>query len=86
MWRSAEHAQDAAEAGRITSDWMKKLGVVDAVIAEPLGGAHRDPNVAIDALGDALEAQLKSLARMDAAALIADRCNKYLTIGEGFVV
>ena len=82
LWRSAEHAQDAAEAGRITSDWMKKLGVVDAVVAEPLGGAHRDPNAAIDALGDAFEAQLKSLAGMDAAALIADRHNKYLTIGD----
>ena len=82
LWRSAEHAQDAAEAGRITSDWMKKLGVVDAVVAEPLGGAHRDPNAAIDALGDAFEAQLKSLAGMDGAALIADRHNKYLTIGE----
>ncbi len=82
LWRSAEHAQDAAEAGRITSDWMKKLGVVDAVVAEPLGGAHRDPNAAIDALGDAFEAQLKSLAGMDAAALVADRHNKYLTIGD----
>ena len=82
LWRSAEHAQDAAEAGRITSDWMKKLGVVDAVVAEPLGGAHREPYAAIDALGDAFEAQLKSLASMDAAALIADRRNKYLTIGD----
>ena len=82
LWRSAEHAQDAAEAGRITSDWMKKLGVVDAVVAEPLGGAHRDPNVAIDALGDAFEAQLESLAGMDATMLIADRHKKYITIGE----
>ena len=82
LWRSAEHAQDAAEAGRITSDWMKKLGVVDAVVAEPLGGAHRDPDAAVDALGDAFETQLKSLAGMDAAALIADRHNKYLTIGD----
>ena len=61
---------------------MKKLGVVDAVVAEPVGGAHRDPNSAIDALGDAFEAQLKSLAGMDAAALIADRHKKYLTIGD----
>ena len=82
LWRSAEHAQAAAEAGRITSDWMKKLGVVDAVVTEPLGGAHRDPNAAIDALGDSFEAQLQSMAGMDAAALIADRHNKYLTIGD----
>ena len=82
LWRSAEHAQAAAEAGRITSDWMKKLGVVDAVVTEPLGGAHRDPNAAIDALGDSFEEQLQSMAGMDAAALIADRQNKYLTIGD----
>lgn len=82
LWRSAEHAQDAAEAGRITSDWMKKLGVIDAIVAEPLGGAHRDPDGAIDALGDAVEIQLKSLAGKDAAALIADRHDKYLTIGD----
>ena len=82
LWRSSEHAQDAAEAGRITSDWMKKLGVVDSVVAEPLGGAHRDPNAAVDALGDAFEEQLKALAGMDSAALIADRHNKYLTIGD----
>ena len=62
---------------------MKKLGVVDSVVAEPLGGAHRDPNAAIDSLGEAFEAQLKSLAGMDEAALIADRRNKYLTIGDG---
>jgi acetyl-CoA carboxylase carboxyl transferase subunit alpha len=83
LWRSAEHAKEAAEAGRITSDWMKKLGVVDAIVAEPLGGAHRDPARAIDALGDAFEAQLKDMAGMDAAALIADRHNKYMTIGDG---
>jgi len=83
LWRSAEHAKEAAEAGRITSDWMKKLGVVDAIVAEPLGGAHRDPARAIDALGDAFEAQLKDMASMDAAALIADRHNKYMTIGDG---
>ena len=83
LWRSAEHAKEAAEAGRITSDWMKKLGVVDSVVAEPLGGAHRDPDAAIDSLGEAFEAQLKSLAGMDEAALIADRQNKYLTISDG---
>jgi acetyl-CoA carboxylase carboxyl transferase subunit alpha len=61
---------------------MKKLGVVDAVVTEPLGGAHRDPIAAIDALGDSFEAQLQSMSGMDDAALIADRHNKYLTIGD----
>ena len=82
LWRSADHARDAADAMRITSDWMHRLGVIDAVVSEPLGGAHRDPVAAIDALGDAFAAQLDSMAGMDAAALIADRNDKYMRIGD----
>ena len=82
LWRSAERAPEAAEAMRITSEWMYKLGVVDAIVKEPLGGAHRDPFAAIDALGNALEEQLCGMAGMDAAALIADRTEKYMRIGE----
>jgi acetyl-CoA carboxylase carboxyl transferase subunit alpha len=67
---------------RITSDWMHQLGVVDSVVSEPLGGAHRDPVAAIDALGDAFAAQLDSMAGMDGAALIADRNDKYMRIGD----
>ena len=67
---------------RITSDWMHRLGVVDAVVSEPLGGAHRDPIAAIDALGDTFAAQLESMAGMDAAALIAARKDKYMRIGD----
>ena len=81
LWRSSDHAQEAAEAGRITSDWMQKLGVVDSVVTEPLGGAHRDPAAAVDALGDAFEKQLDSLEGMNSAELIADRYKKYLAIG-----
>ena len=82
LWRSADHARDAAEAMRITSDWMQNLGVVDAVIKEPLGGAHRDPIAAIDALGDSFAEQLHSMVGMDAAGLVADRTEKYLRIGD----
>ena len=82
LWRSADHARDAAEAMRITSDWMQSLGVVDAVIKEPLGGAHRDPIAAIDALGDSFAEQLHSMVGMDAAGLVADRTEKYLRIGD----
>ena len=84
LWRNADHARDAAEAMRITSDWMFKLGVVDAIVPEPLGGAHRDPVKAIDSLGDAFANQLKDMAGMDATSLIADRHEKYLRIGEKF--
>jgi acetyl-CoA carboxylase carboxyl transferase subunit alpha len=82
LWRSADHARDAAEAMRITSDWMYKLGVVDTVVNEPVGGAHRDTVAAIDALGDALADQLDAMGGMDSAALISDRYEKYLRIGD----
>ena len=82
LWRSADHARDAAEAMRITSDWMHKLGVVDAVVDEPVGGAHRDRIRAIDALGDAFAIQLDAMAGMDSAALISDRHDKYLRLGD----
>ena len=82
LWRSADHARDAAEAMRITSDWMHKLGVVDAVVGEPVGGAHRDGTRAIEALGDAFAIQLDAMAGMDSAALISDRHDKYLRLGD----
>ena len=82
LWRSADHARDAAEAMRITSDWMHKLGVVDAVVGEPVGGAHRDGTRAIEALGDAFAIQLDAMSGMDSAALISDRHDKYLRLGD----
>ena len=85
LWRSVDHARDAAEAMRITSDWMHKLGVVDAVVSEPVGGAHRDTLAAIDALGDAFAIQLDAMAGMDSATLISDRYEKYLRIGDKYL-
>ncbi|HJQ60455.1 MAG TPA: acetyl-CoA carboxylase carboxyltransferase subunit alpha [Vineibacter sp.] len=82
LWRSAENAQDAAEALRLTSDDLKKLGVCDVVVGEPLGGAHRDPDAAVTASGDALEAELVSLDGMDAAALRQHRRDKFLAMGQ----
>ena len=82
LWRSGEHTKDAAEALRITSDYMEKLGVVDDVVTEPLGGAHRDQVTTITALGDSFENQLKSMAGMSAEELIADRAQKYMLMGD----
>ena len=82
LWRSAEHAKTAAEALRLTADDMEKLGVVDAVVAEPLGAAHRDPDKAILDLGDTIEGQLKDLSRLSADALVKDRHDKYLALGD----
>ena len=82
LWRSGEHAQEAAEALRITSDHMKELGVIDAIVPEPLGGAHRDQTAAISSLGTVCSEQLQSMQSLDAAALIADRSDKYLAMGD----
>ena len=82
LWRSADYAQKAAEALRLTADDMLKLGVIDQIVAEPLGGAHRDVPLAIQQLGDGMEKQLAELASMAPAAIKADRRAKYIAIGE----
>ena len=83
LWRSSDHARDAAEALRITSAHMKELGVVDTIVPEPLGGAHRNPETAIADLGDACDAQLQALSSMNGDGLMADREAKYLSMGDG---
>ena len=82
LWRSAEHAQKAAEALRLTAQDMLKLGVVDQIVDEPLGGAHRDIKAAIDTLGDGMAKQLDELASLTANAVKADRRAKYVAIGD----
>ena len=82
LWRSAEFAQKAAEALRLTADDMLKLGVIDAIVKEPLGGAHRDVPQAVTDLADMMETQLDSLQSLAPAALKADRRAKYIAIGD----
>ena len=75
-------AREAAEALRLTAQDLLKLGVVDRVIPEPLGGAHRDSAGTIAAVGATLSAMLGDLEGMKRKALIKDRQDKFLTIGE----
>ena len=82
LWRSADHAKVAAEALRLTAQDMATLGVVDAVVPEPLGAAHREPHEAIESLGDTIADQLKSMSGLSAAELIQQRQDKYLAIGD----
>ncbi|MGC6516610.1 MAG: acetyl-CoA carboxylase carboxyltransferase subunit alpha [Candidatus Puniceispirillaceae bacterium] len=82
LWRSSDHAQKAAEALRLTAQDMLTLGVIDDVVKEPLGGAHRDIKGAIDSLGDAMAKQLDGLSSMTGAAVKADRRTKYIAIGD----
>ena len=82
LWRSAEFAQKAAEALRLTADDMLKLCVIDAIVKEPLGGAHRDVPQAISDLADMMSKQLDELQSLAPAALKADRRAKYIAIGD----
>ena len=81
LWRTADRASDAAEAMRITASDLQSLGVVDRVVPEPLGGAHRDPNAAIDALKGAIMEELDGCSRLGQAEIISQRRKKFLAIG-----
>ena len=81
LWRTAEKAADAAEAMRVTAQDLKSLGVIDRIVPEPVGGAHRDPGAAIAAVGRAIEEELDQLSGESGDALRAQRRAKYLSIG-----
>jgi acetyl-CoA carboxylase carboxyl transferase subunit alpha len=81
LWRDGEHAQEAAEALRLTAPELLRLGVIDRVVPEPLGGAHRLPQEAIAGLGDALDEALRPLLALDGDRLRDERRRKFLAIG-----
>jgi acetyl-CoA carboxylase carboxyl transferase subunit alpha len=79
LWKDAAQAPAAAEALKLTAEDLKRHGLIDAIVAEPLGGAHRDP--AIEAVGEAVATALEPLLPLDAATLKAQRREKYLQMG-----
>ena len=81
LWRTADKASDAAEAMKITAADLKALGVVDRIVSEPLGGAHRDPATAATCLREAIGEELDSLVPLTPDALRAQRRAKFLAIG-----
>jgi acetyl-CoA carboxylase carboxyl transferase subunit alpha len=81
LWRTADKAADAAEAMKITAADLHALGVVDRIVAEPLGGAHRDPEAAIGALKGAIEEELEGCSALGSGELRAQRRAKFLAIG-----
>ena len=81
LWRSAEQSKDAAEALKLTAEDLKSLGIIDEIVPEPLGGAHRGKTEAIVNLGDALEAALARLANLDGAEIRRQRREKFLDMG-----
>jgi acetyl-CoA carboxylase carboxyl transferase subunit alpha len=83
LWRSAERAPDAAKALRLTADDLLALGVVDEVIPEPLGGAHRDPSAMIVTVKDRLTQFLQQLDKIPMDELIERRYRKFRHIAQG---
>jgi acetyl-CoA carboxylase carboxyl transferase subunit alpha len=81
LWRTGDKAADAAEAMKITAADLQALGVVDRIIAEPLGGAHRDPDAAIGALKGAIVEELDGCRQLGPDELRAQRRAKFLAIG-----
>ncbi|WP_420137582.1 acetyl-CoA carboxylase carboxyltransferase subunit alpha [Sphingomonas sp.] len=81
LWRGPEKAADAAEAMKVTAQDLEKLGVIDRIVPEPVGGAHRDRAAAIAALGSVIEEELAELEGVSGAALLEKRRAKFLAIG-----
>lgn len=81
LWKDTGHATEAATAMGITARRLLKLKLVDEVLEEPLGGAHRDPAAAIASLGKAVGKQLLGLARLDSAQLLQRRHQRLLGYG-----
>jgi len=81
LWKDASKAEEAATALGITSDRLKKLGLVDEVIPEPLGGAHKEPDEVARRIGDCLERQLNQLETKNADELVEARYQRLLSYG-----
>lgn len=81
LWRDSAKAKEAATSMKITAEDLKALGIIDDIVPEPVGGAHRDPEKAIDAAGGMIADALKSLGEKDGLTLRDERRDKYLAIG-----
>ena len=81
LWKDAEKMREAAEALRLTAQDLQKLGIIDRIVKEPLGGAQRAPKEAVEAVGKAIEAMLGELSGKKPEALIRDRRQKFLDMG-----
>ncbi|MEL6744489.1 MAG: carboxyltransferase subunit alpha, partial [Pseudomonadota bacterium] len=81
LWRDSTRAREAATSMKITAQDLQRLGVIDAVIPEPIGGAHRDPDAILKSTGDILEQALDEMAQKDEATIVAERREKFLAIG-----
>ena len=83
LWRTAEKAADAAEAMKVTAQDLLGLGVIDRIVKEPVGGAHRDPALTALGLSKAIGEELDELSKLSPDKLRAKREERFLRIGEG---
>jgi acetyl-CoA carboxylase carboxyl transferase subunit alpha len=82
LWRDGDQAQEAATALRITAQDLSQLGVIDDVIEEPIGGAHREPDVTMDRVRETLIKVIDELSELEPDALIKARRDKFLDMGK----
>src|SRR5690606_19402515 len=81
LWRDSTRAADAATAMKVTAQDLKRFRVIDQIITEPVGGAHRDPQTAIRDVGDAIVSNLAQLAPMSPEEIRRERREKFLAMG-----
>ncbi|MEQ8412172.1 MAG: acetyl-CoA carboxylase carboxyltransferase subunit alpha [Erythrobacter sp.] len=81
LWRTAEKAPEAAEAMKVTAQHLKRLGVIDRIVKEPAGGAHRGPAAAAKALGKAIGEEIDALSGLSVEALVAKREERFVQLG-----
>lgn len=81
LWKSQDYAKDAAEAMKLTAADSMENGIIDEIIPEPLGGAHREPSAAAKALGASVQAHLDTLSEMSPDELVIDRWSKFRKMG-----
>ena len=81
LWRSSDYADQAAEALKLTAQDMEKFKIIDEIIPEPIGGAHRDPIITIKSIGDVIEKRLNALLVLNKDELLKLKEKKYLEIG-----
>ena len=82
LWKNSNKMKEAAEALRLTAIDLSKLGVVDEIISEPIGGAHRNVNETITRVGKALERSLKKFDKFTPNQILNERRNKFLDVGK----
>ncbi len=78
LWKDSKYAEEAAASMKITAQDLKELDIIDSVITEPLGGAHRNPSETIKNVGNAIKTSLKQIIGLDKNELLNQRKNKYL--------